>query len=134
MHLLQAGIAELGRVFSDWRVTGIRVPKGILHLKSVCSVAQVDTLAISDTDAGQKVWKEISSKAHYKYERLVFSDDNGANCLFINGVVLHTPKEEYPESSKIWERLNCTKIAVPNSEFAKSDGSLTCRAVRVFEF
>ena len=131
---MQAGIVELGNVFPDWKVTGIRIPKGTLHLKSVCSIAGVDTIAVSDTQAGRNAWKEIESKAHYKYDRLTFPDDNGANCLFMNGVVLHTPKEEYPESAVVWEHLNCPKVAVPNSEFAKSDGSLTCRAIRVFDF
>ena len=95
------------------------------------SIAGLDLIAIGDSEAGRAAWREIESKAHYKYKRLVFPDNNGANCLFVNGVVLHPPKEEYPESFKIWETLDCLRVAVPNSEMAKADGSLTCNSIRI---
>ena len=94
-------------------------------------MAGVDLVAISSTSAGIAAWKEIEQNANYHYHRLGFPDNNGANCLFVNGVILHPPKEEYPESYKVWERLDCPKIAVPNSELAKADGSLTCNSVRI---
>lgn len=71
--------------------------------------------------------------AQYKYDRIIFPDNNGANCLLINGVILHPNQEEYPESFKIWETINGTKIPLPNSEFYKADGSLTCNSVRVIQ-
>ena len=95
------------------------------------SVAGIDLIAISDSEAGRRAWREIETKAHYKYKKLVFPDNNGANCLFINGTVLHPPKEEYPESFKVWETLDCPKVPLPNSEMAKADGSLTCNSIRI---
>ena len=121
----------LAKAFPDWPVTGITVPKGILHLKSMSSVAGIDLIAISNSEAGRIAWRDIEAKAHFKYKKLVFPDHNGANCLFVNGVVLHPPKEEFPESFKVWETLDCPRVAVPNSELAKSDGSLTCNSIRL---
>ena len=133
INFLQAGIEEFSRAFPEWPVAGINVPSGILHLKSLSSIAGIDLLAISDTDAGKKVWREIEMKARFKYNKLVFPENNGANCLFVNGVVLHPSKEDYPASYDVWETLDCPRVAVANSELAKADGSLTCNSIRIFE-
>ena len=121
----------LARAFPNWPVTAVTVKDPVLHLKSMCSMAGVDLLAISETRSGNTGWKDIEMNSLFKYQRVGFPDDNGANCLFINGVILHPPKEEYPESYKVWERLDVPKIALPNSELAKADGSLTCNSVRI---
>ena len=130
---MQAGIEEFAKIFSKWPVTGITVLQGtgVLHLKSMSGMCGIDTIAISDTEAGRRAWKEITQKGHYKYKRLAFPDDNGANCLFINGVVLHPSMEDYPESFKVWQTLECEKISMPNSECAKVDGSLTCCSILI---
>ena len=103
----------------------------VLHLKSMSSMAGIDLIAISDTKAGNHAWNTIVQKAAFskRYRRLAFPDNNGANCLLVNGTVLHPPKLEYPESFKIWETLECPKVELPNSELAKIDGSLTCNSI-----
>lgn len=95
------------------------------------SMAGVDLIAISETKSGNHAWKEIESNAHFKYKKLGFPDDNGANCLFINGTVLHPPKNEYPDSFKVWKTLECPRVELPNSELTKTDGSLTCNSIRI---
>lgn len=94
-------------------------------------MAGVDLIAISETKSGKYAWKEIEEKAVYKYKKLGFPDDNGANCLFVNGTILHPSEKEYPESFKVWEMLGCPKVDLPNSELAKTDGSLTCNSIRI---
>ena len=95
-------------------------------------MAGVGVIAIGDTLPGRRAWDEIERYAHYKYDRLLFPDENAANCLFINGVILHVPKEEYPQSYHVWENYNVyPRIELPNSEMAKADGSLTCNSIRI---
>ena len=118
-------------MFSEWPVTGIHVNSEVLHLKSMSSMAGVDLIAIGDTPAGQRAWKDIEQHASFSYNKLLLPDENGANCLFINGTVLHVTEEEYPESFKIWENLDVPRIQLPNSELSKADGSLTCCSVRI---
>ena len=128
----QAGLDQLQKVFPEWPVTGISVAHPVLHLKSMSSMCGVDTIAISDSEAGRKAWREIQSIAHFKgYKSVVFPDDNGANCLFINGTVLHPPEVEYPESYKVWQTIDLPRVELPNSELAKADGSLTCNSIRI---
>lgn len=96
------------------------------------SIAGIGIIAIGDSPAGRRAWDEIERKAHYKYDRLLLPDNNAANCLFINGVILHVPREEYPRSYHVWENYNVyPRIEVPNSEMAKADGSLTCNSIRI---
>lgn len=112
-------------------MTGITVCPEVLHLKSMSSMAAIDTIAIGDSEAGRIAWHEIETKARHRYKKLVFPDNNGANCLFINGTVAHPSKEEYPDSFEVWQTLDCPRIEVPNSEMAKADGSLTCNSIRL---
>ena len=96
------------------------------------SMCGVDTIAIGDSEAGKKAWKEIESTSHFrKYKRVVFPDNNGANCLFINGTVMHPAAVEYPESHKVWQTIDTPKVELPNSELSKADGSLTCGSIRI---
>ena len=123
---------QLQKAFPEWPVTGVTVSAPVLHLKSMSSMCAVDTIAIGDSESGRRAWREIESHAHFsKYKRIVFPDNNGANCLFINGTVLHPPEVEYPESYKIWRAMDCPRVELPNSELAKADGSLTCNSIRI---
>lgn len=123
---------QLQRVFPEWPVTGITVSHPVLHLKSMSSMCGIDSIAISDSESGKIAWKEIESSAHFKgYKPVLFPDDNGANCLFINGTIFHPPEEEYPESYKVWQKFDLPRVELPNSELAKSDGSLTCNSIRI---
>ena len=131
-HISQAGVKQVQRAFPEWPVTGIRVSHPVLHLISMSSMCGVDTIAISDSEAGKNAWKQIETQSHFKkYKRLVFPDNNGANCLFISGTILHPPEVEYPESYKVWQTVDLPKVELPNSELSKADGSLTCNSIRI---
>ena len=120
------------KTFPEWPVTAITVSHPVLHLKSMSSMCGIDTIAITGSEPGQIAWKEIVEKSHFgKYKKLEFPEDNGANCLFINGTVLHTDEKEYPGSYKIWQTLDIPRVVLPNTELAKADGSLTCSSIRI---
>lgn len=120
------------KAFPEWPVTGITITPPVLHLSSMSSMCGIDTIAIGDSQSGRIAWKEIQTMSYYqKYNCLVFPDNNGANCLFINGTIFHPPEDEYPESYKIWQTVDRPRIELPNSELAKADGSLTCNSIRI---
>ena len=129
--LFQYGIEAFAKVFNEWPVTAVHINPEVLHLKSMSSMAGIDLIAIGDTPAGRRAWNDIERNASFSYDKLFFPDENGANCLFINGTVLHVTEDEYPESFKVWETLDMPRIALPNSELSKADGSLTCCSVRI---
>ena len=130
---LKRGVKAFSRVFPEWPVAAVPISgTGALHLKSTCSMAGVDLVAIGDTPAGHAIWKVIESEGSHKYERLAFPDDNAANCIFINGTILHCSREDYPNSMHVWESIrDVPRVEVPNSEHIKADAALTCSSIRI---
>ena len=101
----------------------------MLHLKSMSSLCGIDTIAIGNSEAGKQAWKEIEMKSKFKYKKIAFPDNNGANSLFVNGVILHPSEEDYPNSYEVWKNIDCETIPLKNSELIKADGSLTCCSI-----
>ena len=121
----------MAKVFPEWPVVGVTVQPEVLHLKSMGSMAGVDLVALGDSAAGRRAWREIQEKSQFDYELVAFPDNNAANCLFINGTLLHVTKDEYPQSHSVWEQFEGPRVELANSEFSKADGSLTCCSVRI---
>ena len=111
-------------------MTAVQVTE-VMHLKSFCSMAGVDMIALGDSAAGRRAWREIQEKSQFDYNLVAFPDNNAANCLFVNGTILHVAKDEYPRSYPVWEQFEGPRVELANSEFSKADGSLTCCSVRI---
>ena len=58
-------------------------------------------------------------------------DDAAANCLVINGVLLHRGAEEFPASiAVIRDKFpDVKRLELTNRELSKVDGALTCCSV-----
>ncbi|XP_051788737.1 N(G),N(G)-dimethylarginine dimethylaminohydrolase 1 isoform X3 [Erpetoichthys calabaricus] len=82
-------------------------------------------------------FKVIQQMSDHRYDKLTIPDDAAANCIYLNipnkgHVLLHSTPEEYPESSKVFERLkDHMLIPVPLTQMAKVDGSLSCCSILV---
>ncbi len=108
---------------------------GGLHLKSVMSMVAPDYIAIGTSPAAA-VAKEIMERdGSFKYSFLSVPDNFGANCLFVNGTVIHVSKDAYPKSCEVFDKFSSPgvseKIAVNMSELNKVDGCLTCSCVLI---
>ncbi|XP_066529461.1 N(G),N(G)-dimethylarginine dimethylaminohydrolase 1 isoform X2 [Hoplias malabaricus] len=82
-------------------------------------------------------FKTMQQMSDHKYDKLTVPDDAAANCIYMNlpgkgHILLHCTPEEFPESSKVFEKLkDHMLIPVPNSEKMKVDGGLTCCSVLI---
>ncbi|XP_077986402.1 N(G),N(G)-dimethylarginine dimethylaminohydrolase 1-like [Glandiceps talaboti] len=128
----QAGALAVANAFPDYRVSSINVNQS-LHLKSLISMAGPDVLAVGSSDAAKKMLKEMELKGEYDYETLTLPDDEAANCLYVNGTLIHCSKEEYPESYKVFEDKmpDERRIALDFSELRKVDGLITSLALLI---
>jgi len=129
----EEGVRQLQAAFPDYVVTPIPVPPheegGLLHLITHTSrFGPGPQLVIGKSAASQKVKKTIQERAKSQVEFFEVEDDWAANCIYVNGYVLHCSEEEYPNSFKAYqEKFGDKAIPMRNKEFDKIDGSLTCR-------
>ncbi|XP_051788736.1 N(G),N(G)-dimethylarginine dimethylaminohydrolase 1 isoform X2 [Erpetoichthys calabaricus] len=132
----QRGAEILADAFKDYAVSTVPIYDA-LHLKSFCSMAGPGLLVIGSSDGAQKALKVIQQMSDHRYDKLTIPDDAAANCIYLNipnkgHVLLHSTPEEYPESSKVFERLkDHMLIPVPLTQMAKVDGSLSCCSILV---
>ncbi|KXJ17733.1 N(G),N(G)-dimethylarginine dimethylaminohydrolase 1 [Exaiptasia diaphana] len=122
------GMEALAAAFPAFPVSGIKVEKH-LHLKSMMSMAGDDLIVVGSSSMASNSFKEIESKAKYKYRKLVVPEDVAANCLYLNGTLVHPSAKEIPESISVLQGLPGEKIEAENSELHKADGCLTCCSI-----
>uniref|UniRef100_A0A8D0UE48 Dimethylarginine dimethylaminohydrolase 1 n=1 Tax=Sus scrofa TaxID=9823 RepID=A0A8D0UE48_PIG len=101
----QRGAEILADTFKDYAVSTVPVADS-LHLKSFCSMAGPNLIAIGSSDSAQKALKIMQQMSDHRYDKLTVPDDTAANCVYLNipgkgHVLLHRTPEEYPESAKV---------------------------------
>lgn len=121
----EEGVDSLRKAFPQYPVSVVKVPKGVLHLKSVLSMAGPNLIAIGQSTAAERLWKEMEENGKFQYNKLSLPEDRAANCLYINGVLVHQSAIG-PQSMKVLKSLNCRRVGLDLSELAKADGCLTC--------
>ena len=126
----QAGIEALAKTFPSYPVTEISVTSH-LHLKSMMTMGGHDIIVVGGSSEAQNAWIEVEKKAKFKYEKLLVSEDKAANCLFINGTVIHLVAAEIPNSFEVFNQISCPKVELENSELSKVDGCLSCLSILI---
>lgn len=132
----QKGADILADAFKDYVVSTVPVLEG-LHLKSFCSMGGPGLIIIGSSELAQKTLKIMQQMSDHNYDKLTVPDDIAANCIYMNlpdkgHVLLHCTQEEFPESSKAFEKLkDYILIPVSNMEKGKVDGALTCCSVLI---
>lgn len=123
----EAGALAVASAFPDFAVTPIKTGKAF-HLKQAISVAGPQILAVGASDDSQAILKRIERESTYRYQTVTVPDDEAANCLFINGSLVH--RLEYPDSGKVLEEsVPFERFPIPFLEFAKANGHLSCGTV-----
>lgn len=114
------GIEQLARAFPSLQVVPVDLPRGVLHLKCVCSPLGADRIALAAdsipaaTFDASVVW--IPSEELY-----------ASNVVAIGGHVV--APEGHPRAQEALARAGFTVHVVPVSEVRKADGSLTCQSI-----
>lgn len=108
-------------------VIGIPVTEG-LHLKSILSAFDADTLVVADTKAGREMRELISESTQDAYTFIVVPDPVASNVLRIHDTLIM--QEGYPKSEAILQKHCLDKqvhlVKINMSELIKADGALTC--------
>ena len=125
------GASVLRDAFPSYPVHEIRVEDESLHLKSMMSMASDNTIAIGSSACSKLAERAMKEKAKFQYNFLRVSADAAANCLWINGTLVHRCSNEFPSIRDDFASLDCPKIELTNTELSKVDGALTCLSILI---
>lgn len=68
------------------------------------SVAGPHLLCFGASEQAQQVRRRMEREATYSYLAITVPEDAAANCLYVNGTLIHRAIEEIPESFKVRKR------------------------------
>ena len=122
------GVESIREAFPAFPVHAIRVGDGTLHLKSLMSMAGHSTIVFGESCNAIAAKELVLSTATVHYDTITVPDDSAANCLFINGVLVHRSAEEFPACADVFGVSVQVKkmVGLNMSELEKVDGALTC--------
>ncbi|KAH1182859.1 hypothetical protein KIL84_004351 [Mauremys mutica] len=124
------GAEAVADAFRDFAVSTVPVT-GSSHLKSFCSMAGPDTIAIGSSEAAKKAMRSMEQLTDHHYDTLTVPDDPAGNCVYVRlgpkgCALLHRSPEEFPSSLQLFQKLaDLTLIPAACSEVAKLGGTLS---------
>jgi dimethylargininase len=125
----ESGARRLAEIFGP-EVPVLTVPvEGALHLKSVITALDAETLLIGDCDPGRKISEALETRygLHKDYSRAWIPDPVAANVIPLGSRILM--QDGFPRSEAvIREAAGKGKelVKLRMSELIKADGALTC--------
>ncbi len=119
---------QLKEIFAGkTEVIGIPVIEG-LHLKSVISFFDAETLIVANTPAGISIQEKIELSTNSYYAFVSVPESIASNVLRVGSTLI--VQEGFPSSEtilqKLCDQMSVTLIKINMSELIKADGALTC--------
>ncbi|XP_026736725.1 N(G),N(G)-dimethylarginine dimethylaminohydrolase 1 [Trichoplusia ni] len=122
----EAGASAVAEAFPEFPCTPIKISKGAKELKKYITVAGPDILCVSASKEAKELLKRIEREANYPYQTLTVPEDEAANCLYVNGTLIHRAIEEIPEAFKVFcEKIDFARRSICFSELAKLPAGLS---------
>ncbi|XP_068620014.1 N(G),N(G)-dimethylarginine dimethylaminohydrolase 1-like [Battus philenor] len=124
----EAGASAVAEAFPEFPCTPIKMPKSARRLKSYITVAGPDILCVGASKEAQELLKRMEREATFSYQTLTVPEDEAANCLYVNGTLIHRAIEEIPDSFKVFcEKIDFARRSICFSELAAiSTGLSAC--------
>jgi dimethylargininase len=80
-------------------------------------------------DLGRVIASAVETASPRRYKITHVTDNEAANCVFINGTLIRRTRDEFPMSADALDAIGGKQLAVTASELAKVDGALSCCSV-----
>ena len=118
------GIAELAAILATWNrpLREVRVPKGVLHFKTDCSLLDGDTILATG---------RLAASGCFDGYRVILTapgEEAAANAIRYNRFVIMAAG--FPETAERLRAAGYDLREVANSECAKLDGGMSCLSLR----
>ncbi|KPJ00604.1 N(G),N(G)-dimethylarginine dimethylaminohydrolase 1 [Papilio xuthus] len=110
----EAGASAVAEAFPEFPCTPIKI------------------LCVGASKEAQELLKRMEREATFSYQTLTVPEDEAANCLYINGTLIHRAIEEIPDSFKTFcEKIDFARRSICFSELAKISTGLSACALLV---
>ncbi len=70
-------------------------------MKTFLNLSSPDVLSVGAGPEAQSILKRMEREATHRYQTLTLPEDKAANCLFVNGTLVHRGKQEAPKSQAV---------------------------------
>ncbi|KAL4717420.1 hypothetical protein ACJJTC_000569 [Scirpophaga incertulas] len=122
----EVGANAVAEAFPEFPCTPIKVSKGAQHLKKYITVAGPDILCVGTNKEAKEILKRMEREATFSYQTLTVPEDDAANCVFVNGTLVHRAIEEIPNSFKTFcEKIDFARRSICFSELSKNSTGLS---------
>ena len=75
--------------------------EGPYTLKYFLSMAGPDVISVGSCGEAQRVLKRVEREASHRYQTLTLPEDGAANCIYVNGTLIHRSRDEAPKSDAV---------------------------------
>jgi len=126
------GALSVAQTWPEYPCTPIKL-EGSRHLKDRMTVAGLDLLAVGSSPNCKIILKRVEQEAINRYQTLTLPEDEAADCIYVNGSLLHNHSIEAPLSAQVFnEKINFPQQEIALSEFSKTGRGLSslCLLVR----
>lgn len=120
------GAQAVGKAFPEYPTIIVKVYPPAVHLKDYISMAGPEVMTVSKTDWAQKTFQEIRNSGAIGYKYITVDEDEAANVIYANGVLMHLSNDLIPKGSAVYtNKIDYPRVAIHMVEPLKRSGRLS---------
>lgn len=120
------GAQSVGRAFPEYPTTIVHVNAPAIHLKDYISMVGPEVMAVGGSEAAQKTFREIKNSGAVGYKYITVEEDEAANVIYANNVLLHLANDQIPRGSAVYvNKIDYPRVGIPMREPLKRGGRLS---------
>jgi dimethylargininase len=120
------GAQAVGAAFPEYPTTIVKVNPPAIHLKDYITMAGPEVMAIGSSKGAQETFREIRNSGAVGYKYITVDEDDAANVIYANNVLLHLGNDQIPRGGAVYaNKIDYPRVAIPMKEPLKRGGRLT---------
>jgi len=120
------GAQAVGRAFPEYPTTIVHVNPPAIHLKDYISMAGHEVMAVGSSKSAQQTFQEIRNSGAVGYKYITVDEDDAANVIYANNVLLHLGNTQIPRGAAVYaNKIDYPRVAIDMKEPLKRGGRLS---------
>ncbi|ESN91638.1 hypothetical protein HELRODRAFT_96321 [Helobdella robusta] len=120
------GAQAVGRAFPEYPTNIVKVYPPAIHLKDYISMAGPEVMTVGNSKAAQATFQEIKNSGALGYKYITVEEDEAANVIYANNVLIHLSSEQIPNGSMVYtNKIDYPRVAIHVTEPLKRGGRLS---------